>query len=427
MKSGSLLSGVAGCAAILVAVFWWRDREPDAQHGNTIPLATPPGVTLQYRADARGGDVARLVYADATGMTLYYHKGDDRSENRPCADVHCNHAWLPALAPPGVVRSGSWSSQWSLFQRADGTKQWVYQGLALHTFGDDRAIGDTKGDGAEGGLWHAAEFRPGGDLTLPVGFTVREIADAAGAGLVDSQGMTLYVFDGEATDAKPACEGAGSCAGQWLPIEAPAIAGSTGEFSVHQRDDGIAQWAFHRKPLYRFDADQRSGDATGMGLDARMRVALVTRYFMPEDATIGRTEELGEIRSVLATATGASLYHHDRVIPGEGKGFRADHSPPAVGRLLGTTTCDDVCVKSWPPFLAPPAALPSGYWGTAARAGGGRQWTYKGFALYTYAHGKSGDVSGNETYRLAQIGEDPLVPVDAGEGIDAMVWHVVLP
>ena len=114
-----------------------------------------------------------------------------------------------------------------------------------------------------------------------------------------------------------------------------------------------------------------------------------------------------------------------------------------------TATCDENCAKTWRPYIAPVGALPSGYWDVDTRPDGTKQWAYKGFALYTYAPDKPGDIGGNEIYDLAPVGDDgtvasngrqvqlvtgagvdPIVPPGgdvSGVGVGAMFWHAVVP
>jgi hypothetical protein len=160
---------------------------------------------------------------------------------------------------------------------------------------------------------------------------------------------------------------------------------------------------------------------------------LILRFFMPADAVIRRTIDLGNI---LSTRGGATLYQRDRVTMEELHQFRTDHGSPALGRALGTSTCDEICTKTWPIFAAPADALPSGYWGILTRPGGARQWSYKGFALYTYAADKPGETAGNAIYTLAQIDRTAPTDIDpndfvggaaGGLGVSAMFWHAVVP
>jgi hypothetical protein len=159
---------------------------------------------------------------------------------------------------------------------------------------------------------------------------------------------------------------------------------------------------------------------------------LIVRFFMPADVAIRRTVELG---TILATRRGATLYQRDRVTLEELHPFHTDHGSPALGRAFGTATCDENCSKTWPPLAAPADAISTGYWDVVTRADGARQWAYKGFALYTFAADKPGDIGGNAIYTLAQIGGSPKsAEIDpnalvggSGLGVSAMFWHAVVP
>jgi predicted lipoprotein with Yx(FWY)xxD motif len=445
MKSGA--SGWAGaiCVALLAAAgfHWLPHREKRADADSPAPLATPPGITLQLRTVI--GRAQRManrqpVYADARGMTLYFFD-EDVAPGKSTCNGECAAMWPPAIAPQGATPDGDWS----LAPRGDGTRQWAYRGAPLYRFARDEAVGEARGEGTSG--WRVAVFHPEAGMALPDAIEVRDIPDAGGAGLVDVQELTLYAFGGDAAHSVPSCAAGSDCARHWAPLEAPQIANARGDFSVIAHDDGITQWAYRHKPLYKFDGDQRAGDANGIGADARFRVALVVRYFMPADAVIRRTVELG---TILTTANGATLYERDRPASDEIHIFRESHGPPALGRSFGTATCDEHCAESWSPFTAPAHALPSGYWDVVRRADGRRQWAYKGYALYTYALERPGEIRGNDIYELAQVddgasvaaesgarrtaapvaGADPFVPAGgdvAGIGVGAMFWHAVVP
>jgi predicted lipoprotein with Yx(FWY)xxD motif len=434
---GALWVGTVSALLLLAAHYYGPPRQEPADAGLRIPIATPPGITLQLRkalSKARVATTAQWVYADARGMSLYtYDK--DASRGASCA-LECAAAWPAALAP----RNAFPDADWSLLDRAHGAKQWVYRGAPLYRFAKDLGAGDTLGDGADGGSWHVAVFRPAAGVALPDGIALREIADAGGMGLVDSSGLTLYAFDGNAAHPKPSCDAA-DCAGLWAAIEAPEIANPVGRFSAIARDDGVTQWTYRGKPLYTFAGDRTAGDVNGIGRDPRFHIALIVRFFMPADATIRRTIDLGNI---LATRRGLTLYQRDRVTTEELHQFRTDHGSPALGRSFGTSTCDENCAKTWPPFTAPADALPSGYWDILTRPHGARQWAYKGFALYTYAADKPGETGGNAIYALAQVGgnetsaaaggsaadvdpNDFVGGAASGLGVSAMFWHAVVP
>ena len=257
MKSAvALWGGALSVTVVAPTIFFWLAARPPAVNPEAlVPVATPPGITLQVHASeahGRSAAVSEVVYADALGMTLYTYDKEVQNGKLACAG-ECAGVWQPALAPPTAVQAGPWS----LIKREDGTKQWTFRGAPLYRFRQERAIGEAAGDNAEAGAWHAAAFRPEAGMILPEEITVRDIVNAGGAGLVDYMGRTIYAFDGDPLRPIP----------QWLPLEAPEIANPTGQFSVIARDDGITQWAYRGKALYNFDGDQKPGDANGAGGD----------------------------------------------------------------------------------------------------------------------------------------------------------------
>ena len=91
-----------------------------------------------------------------------------------------------------------------------------------------------------------------------------------GKALVDVNGMTLYVFDRDAS-GKSNCNA--QCAVNWPPLIADTDAKASGDFSFITRDDGRKQWAYKEKPLYTSSKDKNPGDATGDGVNNVWHVA----------------------------------------------------------------------------------------------------------------------------------------------------------
>lgn len=103
------------------------------------------------------------VFADKNGKTLYMRDafifqsgaghslrhgspirpavGRDLATDPHCAD-DCLKSWHPFLAPKDAEANGNWG----VYTRADGTKQWAYQGYALWTFDGDKRPGDINGN-----------------------------------------------------------------------------------------------------------------------------------------------------------------------------------------------------------------------------------------------------------------------------------------
>jgi predicted lipoprotein with Yx(FWY)xxD motif len=100
--------------------------------------------------------------------------------------------------------------------------------------------------------------------------TVAVASSGLGDILVDSKGMTLYIWDNDTTAGKSNCLGA--CADAWPPLMASGTptygTGLTASmFTTVTRDDGSMQLAVNGKPLYHWAADTKAGDTTGQGVN----------------------------------------------------------------------------------------------------------------------------------------------------------------
>ncbi len=123
-------------------------------------LTTAQGMTL-YRRDG-------YIFQSGGGHSLHRGQpprpavGRDIGTDAKC-DGQCAREWHPLFAPAGARPQGFWD----VATRADGTRQWVYQGYALWTYDGDKKPGDINGndtfmygfsdqpgtkDGAKGGL-----------------------------------------------------------------------------------------------------------------------------------------------------------------------------------------------------------------------------------------------------------------------------------
>ena len=398
-----------------------------AQAATDAPLATPQGVTLQsvrLGSMPNGGgmdrQVQRNVYADAKGMTLYTFDKDETPGKSSCVG-ECAKAWPPVAASADAKTFGAWST----ITRDDGSKQWAYAGKPLYTFAKDTKVGDATGNGAAEGTWHIAGYEPSEGVLMPAGVTVQEMLNAGGEIFVGDNGSPLYTFDGDAKSAAPLCVGE-ACV-EWRPYAAAQLAKPVGDFSVVRRDDGVVQWAYKGKPLFTFDGDVVPGDVKGDGAAGKWHVAMLVRQFIPAGLTLWHNRYGGVS---LATAEGMTLYERDRVVGvNTGHNLRTGmRGTPMVGRLLGTSSCDAACTKTWRPVAAPADAQASGYWEVVVRDDGSKQWAYRGFPLYTFTGDtKPGDMRGNDTYEILHE-NDPFKVADIGlKAAGAMVWHAVAP
>jgi predicted lipoprotein with Yx(FWY)xxD motif len=106
------------------------------------------------------GTGSTALLADPKGMTLYVYDKDAPKKsncNGPCAAN-----WPPLAATASDKPSGPWS----IVTRDDGSLQWAYDGKPVYSWKNDKAPGDTTGDGV-GGSWHVA--RPGAPAAAPQG------------------------------------------------------------------------------------------------------------------------------------------------------------------------------------------------------------------------------------------------------------------
>jgi predicted lipoprotein with Yx(FWY)xxD motif len=131
----------------------------------------PPEVTLRLNGNG-------VVLADAAGRALYARDrfrfsfgGYSVNDGPPATSVigravgtagcagECTQTWKPLAAPAGAEASGFWT----IAQRADGTRQWAYQGYPLYTNVNDSKAGDMAGrdqfdltDGSHALIWRLA-------------------------------------------------------------------------------------------------------------------------------------------------------------------------------------------------------------------------------------------------------------------------------
>ena len=107
-----------------------------------------------------------------------------------------------------------------------------------------------------------AAAAPSGPAMVDVG------QGALGAHLVDSKGMTLYLFTKD-SPGNTTCYG--KCAAAWPPLltSGAAQAGSgidSSKFGTVTRTDGTIQVTYNSWPLYYYAKDQQAGDTTGEGV-----------------------------------------------------------------------------------------------------------------------------------------------------------------
>lgn len=386
-----------------------------AAEAAALPPTTPMGITLVEVVRELNASEPKLLWVrpgDASGRTLLSFD-QDRAERSRCVGA-CAREFVPLHPLPGARPSGDWS----LLHRQDGSLQWAYQSHPLYTWVREQTPGELAtnvglSETADAKLaenpvkagsllpprhWSVVRFTPAASMHLPDGIGVQLIDAAQAVGLTDQQGMTLYQFDGDARADGQGCTLSG-CVLLWQPLAAPSLARPRAPFSIVQRADGSRQWAYRGRPLYRYSGDRLPGDAHGSGRDGRWQVAALTRDFDPEAVSVATLEGYGDV----LTVHGLTLYGgypFEKRWGGRNLRDNFSHSAYYKGKRLGALACSDAdCLRRWHPLLAPADARASGFWEPIERPDGRRQWTYKGYALYTYAGDQArGDHYGQATY-----------------------------
>jgi predicted lipoprotein with Yx(FWY)xxD motif len=407
-----------------------------AAHATEV-ATMPAGVTFatvgaQQAMSVMGAFKGYDVIADAKGMTLYTFDKDPAGKSACNGD--CAKAWPAFVAPADAKSSGFWE----VITRDDGSKQYAFRGKPLYTYAEDKKPGDFKGNSVDG--WHFVLNQAMLGVPLPDGIATAEVVPAGGQVFVDARSHTLYTYTGDLRADLPACAtakpqsgaqatesndpAANNCVNHWQPLRAGELANSLGDFSVISRPDGTKQWAYQGQALYTYDLDVEKADARGRSIDPRWNIALAERYFQPEGIKFA-TNARG--MDMLVDGKGMTIYARDRQIYQVG-GFSlrgGQKGIPLLGKAMGALTCPAECAKEHPPVLAAENAIPGGYWSIAKRPDGAKQWSYNGYALYTYTKDqKPGDETSQDDFdlTLGRILPPTPSPIDA---VSALYWREV--
>ena len=214
---------------------------------------------------------------------------------------------------------------------------------------------------------------------------------ALGSYLVDSKGMTLYVFSND-TANKSTCSA--TCATNWPPLltngSPTAGTGVTSSLlGTTTRADGSMQVTYSGWPLYYFAGDKAAGDTKGEGVKnlwsvmnptgtAVLATPMASAGSVPASVNVSQNSTLG---SFLVDSKGMTLYLYTKDTP-------------------NTSNCYSSCATYWPPLLTSgtPVAgsgVNASLLGTTKRTDGTTQVTYNGWPLYYYVSDKAaGDTTG---------------------------------
>lgn len=87
------------------------------------------------------------VMTDSSGMTLYTFTKDSAGVS------NCNGGCAASWPPFAAGNAAQDVDKFTVIERADGSKQWAYDGKPLYTWQGDTAPGDATGHGLQG-AWY---------------------------------------------------------------------------------------------------------------------------------------------------------------------------------------------------------------------------------------------------------------------------------
>ena len=319
---------------------------------NADDAEMPPGFSLQTTAAG--------TYLLSQDQSLYWSE-QDVAAGAPACFEECITKWIPLEAPADAADG----SQWSVAERPDGYRQWVYRGKPLYRFVEDTYPGARLGAGRARG-WHLL-FEP---VAVPAGVAIE--STLLGRVLADHAGRTLYTHRRDI----PA-EGRPNTDDHWQPLAAPWLAVDRGDWQVVADPGGTRQWRYKGQPLFTFAADKDRGDLKGHDLDGIWSaVVLEPAEPLPSWVTIQQVD----LGLVYADQDGMTVY-----------------APVDYNEILAAQVCPADCMeKNWRPILAEPHETSLGRWVVLENEGGQRQWSYEGRLLYSHTRDqKPGDMVGN--------------------------------
>jgi len=298
-------------------------------------------------------------YVMAAGRSLYWNDKDVAAGEPTCLE-ECAATWFPLEVPAGANQVG----RWSIAERPDGVRQWVYRGKPLYTYVMDTFPGARLGDG-ESRIWHLA-FEP---ISVPAAMKLQ--STLLGWVLADHRGRSLYT---RKDSARPD-SGATDAADLWEVLAAPWLAVERGDWGIAVLANGTRQWTFKGARLFTYAKDTDPEDIRGHGIDGGSAVVLEPGPGLPPWVTVQRTD----YGLAYADAQGMTLY-----------------APRDMNQILTAQTCPAECMRElWRPILAKPGETSVGQWIVVDNPAGQKQWSYEGRLLFTHTRDKQpGDIVG---------------------------------
>jgi predicted lipoprotein with Yx(FWY)xxD motif len=337
---------LAGSSLFMVSSFIWAS-EPSSRLGPAVVqmtefgpvLANEEGRTLYSWPRDRSTpgrsqctDEQFSKYRHVTGVDIYFPRPESRGS--------CVDKWPPFLASESAKASGDWS----LIERDDGSIQWAYRGLPLHTSVKDQRPGEVNGLSVKVnsyGGWEPVSA----PLDMPPG--VKLLRTSVGVVMATEDDRPLY------TRSSDQCEG---CVGS-EPLVAGALIDRIGEWSVVKGTGGIRQYAFRGTPVY-VGKNSLSGISGSRLEEPDGWKAVIYRHAAPVPPEIETQFSL--IGDIYTNSDGMALY----VFHCESGNERLPCDDPGEAAAYWSIICGapEVCAERWRPFVAGPGASASGEW-----------------------------------------------------------------
>ena len=415
-------AGISGAAAQTE-----RYRPPVKELEDFVRDPLPPGFSVQHT------DVDGPVFVDANGMTLYTwplnslrngsaaeQKGgkpvcDDTKQTvttglmspypggllLPDLDTRptCVQVWPPVMAPADAKPVG----EWGVVDRADGRKQWTYEGFPVYRSVLDTKPGQVNGGSRRGGRGDAGSHREpiGPNPKTPAQFAVRTVA--TGRLLSTDLGNSIYAWDGDRPN-KSNCKEA--CLKDWVPVAAGQSPRPQGEWNIIERLPGVKQWTFRAQPLYTRIADSRSRSLEGTDVPGWHNVYTQKNPAIPAEFTLQDTR----VGLAVADKHGKTIYIYKC---GDDALDQLDCDHPTTTQAYRLAVCGkgdpERCAATFPYVPAPRGAKTDNLiWGTmdidpktghpavAGQPGALHVWTFRDRPVFTHGLDKApGQINGD--------------------------------
>jgi predicted lipoprotein with Yx(FWY)xxD motif len=152
MHSKVLFTSAVAALTLLAAACGGTSPTTAASSPSPSPAASPAatGTTIAVASSAKYGQ----ILVDSKGMTLYLFVADTGTTST--CYTSCASIWPPVLTTGAPqAGTGATASLLGTTTRTDGKVEVTYAGHPLYYFVQDKAAGDTTGQGVNGfgGLW----------------------------------------------------------------------------------------------------------------------------------------------------------------------------------------------------------------------------------------------------------------------------------